>query len=42
MSRLVICDEEEMCPYTIVGLNRMLGLSSERLCSLKLSFNRLL
>jgi len=35
-------DEEEKCPYSIVGLNRMLGLSSVRLCSLKQSFNRLL
>ena len=35
-------DEEEKCPYTIVGLDRMLGLSSVRVCSLKRSFNRLL
>ena len=37
-----MCDEEEKCPYTVVGLNRMLGLSSVRLRSLKQYFNRLL
>ena len=41
MSRLVMCDEEK-CQYTVVGLVRMLELSSVRLCSLKQYFNRLL